>query len=30
MAAEDPILCQAYAAVSEDPTVGMDQTVETF
>ncbi len=27
---EDLILCKAYAAVSEDPTVGTDQTVETF
>ncbi len=27
---EDLILCKLYAAVSEDPTVGTDQTVETF
>jgi len=27
---EDLILCKSYAAVSEDPTVGTDQTVETF
>ena len=29
MAVEDLILCKAYA-VSKDPAVGMDQTVETF
>ena len=29
-AVEDLILCKAYAAVSEDPTIGTDQTVETF
>ncbi len=27
---EDLILCKSYTAVSEDHTVGMDQTVETF
>ena len=29
-AVEDLVLCKAYAAVSEDPTVGTDQTAETF
>ncbi len=29
-AVEDLVLCKAYTAVSEDPTVGMDQTVETI
>ncbi len=29
-AVEDLALCKAYAAVSEVPTVGMDQMVETF
>ena len=27
---EDLVLCKSYAAVSEDPTVGTDQTAETF
>ena len=27
---EDLVLCRAYGAVSEDPTVGTDQTAETF
>ena len=27
---EDLVLCPSYAAVSEDPTVGTDQTAETF
>ncbi len=29
-AVEDLVLCKAYAAVSEDPTVGTDETAETF
>ena len=29
-AVEDLVLCKAYAAVSDDPTVGTDQTAETF
>ena len=29
-AVEDLVLCKAYAAVSEDPNVGTDQTAETF
>ncbi len=29
-AVEDLILCKAYATVSDYPTIGMDQTVETF
>ena len=29
-AVEDPVLCKSYAAMSEDPTVGIDQTAETF
>ena len=29
-AVEDLVLCKAYKAVSEDPTVGTDQTAETF
>ena len=29
-AVEDITLCKAYAAVSEEPTVGTDQTTETF
>jgi len=29
-AVKDITLCEAYAAVSKEPTVGMDQTTETF
>ncbi len=29
-AVEDLVLCKAYGAVSEDPTVGTDKTAETF
>ena len=29
-AVEDMVLCKSYAAVSKNPTVGTDQTAETF
>ncbi len=29
-AVEDLVLCKAYAAMSEDPTVGTDQTANIF
>ena len=29
-AVEDLVLCKSYAAVSKDPTVGTNQTAETF
>ncbi len=29
-AVEDLVLCRAYTAVSKDPTVGTDQSAETF
>ena len=29
-AVEDLVLCKSYAVVSKDPTVGTDQTAETF